>query len=138
MIAAVLVTGSLTGVEFGVTAFFHPILERLPDAAYMQARSASARILGAVMPFWYGVVVLSVIVAAAMRPEPLVIAAAVAMGLVMLLTFSMLVPINNRVGAWSGGGDISRADARRWDRLHWLRVGLLAAAFALLVVDSGL
>lgn len=132
----VLVTGPLVGVEFGVTAFSHRIVERLPDGAYWQGRGDSARILGKVMPFWYGAAGLLQIAAAIVRPEPLFIAAVVLMGVVMLLTFALLVPVNNRVAAWAGPGDISRDDARRWDRLHWLRVALLAVAFVLLVVGS--
>ncbi|WKG04716.1 DUF1772 domain-containing protein [Mycolicibacterium sp. HK-90] len=135
-VLAVLSVGSLIGVEFAVTAFFHPILERLPEPAYAQARSASARILGRVMPFWYGVAVLSVVAAAVIRPGPLVIAAVAGLVLVMLLTLAVLVPINNRVGAWSSD-DVSRAEARRWDRLHWVRVGLLAVVCVLLVLVAG-
>ncbi|MHC9296527.1 DUF1772 domain-containing protein [Mycobacterium sp. LTG2003] len=136
-ILVVLVIGALVGVEFGVTAFSHPILERLPDAAYSQGRSASARILGRVMPFWYGLAVLLLLSAVAVRPQPLFIAAALVMGAVMLLTFTVLVPANNRVAAWAGPADVSHELAGRWDRLHWLRVALLAVVFVLLVVGSG-
>ena len=52
-ILTVIVVGTLVGVEFGVAAFTHPILERLPDDAYRQARATGGRILGTVMPFWY-------------------------------------------------------------------------------------
>ncbi|MGV0813671.1 hypothetical protein ABQF34_17035 [Mycolicibacterium boenickei] len=30
-----------------------------------------------------------------------------------------------------------RINARRWDRLHWVRVGLLAVVFVLVAVASG-
>lgn len=136
-ILAVLVTGALVGVEFGVTAFSHPILERLPEAAYSQGRSASARILGRVMPFWYGLVVLLLLTVVVLQPEPLYFAAVVVMGTAMLLTFTLLVPANNRVAAWAGPADVSRELAARWDRLHWVRVALLAVVFVLLVVGIG-
>ena len=136
-ILAVLVTGALVGVEFGVTAFSHPILERLPDTAYSQGRSASARVLGRVMPFWYGLVVLLLVTVVVLQPGPLLFAAVVAMGAVMLLTFTLLVPANNRMAAWAGPADVSRELAGRWDRLHWVRVALLAVVFVLLVVGSG-
>ncbi|MUL81500.1 DUF1772 domain-containing protein [Mycobacterium sp. CBMA247] len=138
-ILALVVTGPLVGVEFGVAAFTNPILQRLPDAAYRQARSTGSRILGTAMPFWYAGTVALLIAAAVRSPGPLLITAVVLMGLVMLLTLTTLVPINNRVAAGFGGDEASdqfHELVRRWDRLHWLRVGLLAAAFVLLVVAS--
>ncbi|KHO26897.1 hypothetical protein QQ44_04880 [Mycolicibacterium setense] len=140
-ILAVIITGPLLGVEFGVAAFTNPILRRLPDAAYRQARGTGAGILGTVMPFWYAGAIALLIGAAAWSAGPLLITAVVLMGLVMLLSVTTLVPINNRVAAGFGGAENGDENpdqfhelARRWDRLHWLRVALLAAAFVLLVV----
>ena len=148
-ILAVIITGPLLGVEFGVAAFTNPILQRLPDAAYRQARSTGGRLLGKVMPFWYSGAVALLIAATAWSPGPLLITAVVLMGLVMLLSLTTLVPINNRVaagfgedGSAEGGGgvDAEQLDelTRRWDRLHWLRVGLLGAAFVCLVLAGTL
>ncbi|MGV0808951.1 anthrone oxygenase family protein [Mycolicibacterium setense] len=140
-ILAVIITGPLLGVEFGVAAFTNPILRRLPDTAYRQARGTGAGILGTVMPFWYAGAIALLIAAAALSAGPLLITAVVLMGLVMLLSVTTLVPINNRVAAGFGGDENGAEDpdhfhelARRWDLLHWLRVALLAAAFVLLVV----
>jgi hypothetical protein len=136
-ILAVVVTGPLLGVEFGVAAFTNPILQRLPDAAYRQARGTGSRILGTAMPFWYIGAMALLIAAAVWSPGPVLLGAVVLMVLVMLLSLTTLVPINNRVAAGIGGGedpDQFHELVRRWDRLHWLRVGLLAAAFVLLVV----
>ena len=139
-ILAVIITGPLLGVEFGVAAFTNPILQRLPDTAYLQARGTGAKTLGTAMPFWYLASTALLIAATVFRPGPLLITAVVMMVLVMLLSVSVLVPINNRVAA-GVGGDYAGEDpeqlhelARRWDRLHWVRVGLLAAAFVLLVL----
>jgi hypothetical protein len=129
-IAAVLILGPLVGVEFGVTAFMHPLLGTLSGEGYRQTRSHSSRVLGKVMPFWYGAAVLAVGAAVAVsRADPLVVAALVMMVAVMALTFAVLVPINNRVGAWAAEADVSRALATRWDRVHWVRVALLFGAF---------
>ncbi|OBG88889.1 hypothetical protein A5699_15975 [Mycobacterium sp. E802] len=140
-ILAVVVLGPLVGVEFGVAAFTNPILQRLPDTAYRQARGSGGRILGTVMPFWYLGAVGLMIAAAVWNPAPLLITAIVLMGLIVVITLTTLVPINNRVaaGSWSDGDsatDVAQFHewVRRWDRLHWVRVGLLAAAFVLLVV----
>lgn len=138
---AIIVTGPLLGVEFGVVAFTNPILQRLPDAAYRQARGTGARILGAAMPFWYLTAAALMIAAAVFSPGPLLIAPVVLMALIILLTLTALVPINNRVAAGFGGDGGDDADAgqfedlvSRWDRLHWVRVALLAGAFVLVVL----
>ncbi|CRZ16181.1 DUF1772 domain-containing protein [Mycolicibacterium neworleansense] len=137
-ILAVIVTGPLLGVEFGVAAFTNPILQRLPEAAYRQARGTGSRILGTVMPFWYLAAIALLLGATVFGPGPLPVTAVVLMGLVMLLSVTTLVPINNRVAAGFGDGDGDPDQfhelTRRWDRLHWLRVGLLAAAFVLAVL----
>ena len=130
-VLTVIVVGTLVGVEFGVAAFTNPILERLPDDAYRQARATGSRLLGTVMPFWYIAAAVLLVGDAVLVPAPLPIAAVA----VMLTT---LVPINNRVAAWAGTGPgeapTSRELAHRWDRLHWVRVALLLAAFVLVTV----
>ncbi|MCV7260661.1 DUF1772 domain-containing protein [Mycobacterium shimoidei] len=133
-IPAVLVTGSLVGVEFGVAAFSHPLLARLPDDAFRAARSESSRVLGKAMPFWYIASLALLVAAAVIARSPLVGAAVVLMAAAILLTVTVLVPINNRVAAWSAGGEVSYELADRWDQLHWLRVASLAALFVLLTV----
>ncbi|OBC04864.1 hypothetical protein A5784_12115 [Mycobacterium sp. 852013-50091_SCH5140682] len=136
-IVAVLVMGTLVGVEFGVAAFTNPIVERLPDDAYRQARATGGRILGTVMPFWYFTAAALLVGVWWLGRSPLAIAAAAVMGVIIVLTLTTLVPINNRVAA-SGGAGAEEVPVRelshRWDRLHWLRVALLAVAFVLLVV----
>lgn len=136
-IVAVLVMGTLVGVEFGVAAFTNPIVERLPDDAYRQARATGGRILGTVMPFWYFAAAALLVGVAWLGWSPLAIAAVAVMGVIMILTLTTLVPINNRVAASVGAGtgeEPVRELAHRWDRLHWLRVALLAVALVLLVV----
>ncbi|UCZ59635.1 DUF1772 domain-containing protein [Mycolicibacterium phocaicum] len=139
-ILTVIVVGTLVGVEFGVAAFTHPILERLPDDGYRQARATGSRVLGTVMPFWYAAAAALLVADAILAPAPGAIAAVVLMAAVMVLTLTTLVPINNRVAAWAGAGPddapTSRELAHRWDRLHWLRVGLLLVAFVLVALPG--
>jgi hypothetical protein len=134
-IFALVITGPMVGVEIGVAAFTNPIVARLPDDAYRQFRSGGSRLLGVVMAIWY-MTTLVVLIAAAVVTwgDWLVAAAAVLMALTVLLTVTVLVPINNRIGAWSEVADVDRDLAGRWDRLHWLRVVMLVALFVLLVV----
>ncbi|BDY29844.1 MULTISPECIES: DUF1772 domain-containing protein [Mycolicibacterium] len=139
-ILAVVITGPLVGVEFGVAAFLNPILGRLPDEAYRQARGTGSRILGTVMPFWYCTAAVLLIAATLINPGLLLIAAVVLMGAVMVLTLTTLVPINNRIAAWAGGpADTAAAPpelAHRWDRLHRVRVALLAVLLVLVVTAA--
>jgi hypothetical protein len=133
-IAALLVMGPLVGVEFGVAAFTTPVVAKLPDAAFRQFRSGGGRLLGVVMPFWYISALVLLIADAVLSRSALVIGAAALMTAAVLLSVTMLVPINNRIGRWQTDADVSRDLAGRWDRLHWLRVALLAALFLLLVI----
>jgi Domain of unknown function (DUF1772) len=135
-IVALVLTGPLVGVEFGVAAFTNPLVSKLPDDAYREVRSGGSRLLGALMPFWYLGVIVVVIAAAVVSRDLLAIAAAALIGAIMLLSVTVLVPINNRIGAWRSDDDVSRELASRWDRFHWLRVGMLAAMFVLLAVGS--
>jgi Domain of unknown function (DUF1772) len=134
-IVALVIAGPMVGVEIAVAAFTNPIIGRLPDDAFRQARRDGSRVLSKVMPFWYIAVLVMLIVAAVITSgEWLVTVAAVLMAMVMLLTVTMLVPINNRIGAWTDAAD--RDLARRWDRLHWLRVGLLVVVLVLLAISA--
>jgi len=136
---ALLITGLMVGVEFAVAAFANPVFARLPDDAFRAARGEASRVLGKVMPFWYGaslvmLVAATVVSVAAGSGGWLCGIAAALMAAVVLGTITMLVPINNRIAAWPATGELSRELATRWDRLHWLRVAVLATLFVLLVV----
>jgi uncharacterized membrane protein len=141
-ILAIVVTGPMVGSEIAVAAFMHPTLARLADDEFRAARSASSGQLGRVMPFWYAatlvLLVFACFVVPAGYPTWLVGGAAVLMTAVLALTIAVLVPINNRVAAYPAGqpADRLRRLARRWDRLHWVRVALLLVLFVLLVVGT--
>jgi len=135
---AVVVTGLMVGVELAVAVFFHPLIGRLPDDAFRAARAGGARALGTTMPFWYAVVLLLVgSLAIQQRGEQhdwLCGIAAGLMAVAILLTVTLLVPINNRIAKWPSTGELSRELAARWDRRHRLRVVLLLAVFVLLAI----
>lgn len=137
-VLAVLVVGTMVGSEFAVAAFLHPIVGRLPGDAFHAARAESSRLLGKVMPFWYAVALVLLVLAAVLTRHPLIVVAAGVMATVLLLTVTALVPINNRIAAWSdhppAEDSAGRDLAARWDRLHWLRVALLAVLFGVLVL----
>ena len=132
-IVALVLTGPLVGVELGVAAFTNPLVAKLPDDAYRVFRSGGSRLLGALMPFWY-IGTLVVLIAGAVLSRNVPIAAVALMAAALVLTVTVLVPINNRIGAWRSDADVNRRLAGKWDRLHGVRVGLLVAMFVLLAV----
>lgn len=133
-ILAIAMAGTLVGAEFAVAAFLHPILGRLDGDAFRAARGDAARLLGRVMPFWYlaSAVLLGAVVVVAGSQRWLIGTGLGLMAVVVLMTVTLMVPINNRIGA----GEVSRPLVVRWDRLHGLRVAMLAAMFVLLAVGA--
>src|SRR5690625_2898392 len=139
---AVVLVGLMVGVELAVAVFVNPIFDRLPGDAGLAARSDAARVLGRVMPFWYGGrVVTGVLWAAQARGRPSAPLGAGAggprvAGGVMLIGF--MGAINSRLAQWSDGDAPAdwRDQVGRWDRFHYLRVGVIVTAFALLVVAA--
>ena len=135
-ILAIVLIGTLVGSEFSVVAFVAPVVGRLPDEAFRAFRSDGGGLLGRVMPFWYlaslALLVAILVVDGAQRG--LIGASAGLMTAAVVLSVAVLVPINKRIMAWRSVDDVSRELAARWDRLHWLRVALLAASLVLLLV----
>lgn len=143
-VVAVVVAGTLVGVEFAVAVFFNPMLVRLPEASSIAARSDGARLLGKVMPFWYiGSLVLIVGWAVLAWGHPasgpaLISAILFAVSVAMSILF--LVPINSRSAKWDreGAPDDWREQATRWDRLHYIRVAVIVGGFAMAAVALAL
>lgn len=140
--SAIVVAGVLVGVELCVAALAHPIADDLPSDGGLAFRSSAARRLGTVMPPWYVVtVVLTVLATVLLRSSTagvLTGAAAALFAATIVLSVTVLVPINNRVKAWSQGGQPAdwRSQVRRWDRWHLLRVLLCVVALVLLTTAA--
>lgn len=136
MVVAVLVTGVMVGVELSVAVVVAPIVGRLPARAQVAARAELARVLGRVMPWWYGVSVLTVAgTVASLWGSAAAWVAAVALvfllaGVVMSVT--LLVPVNERLAQWAEveGSQQWHAQVATWDRLHRVRVLLIVLALA--------
>ncbi|MER6775966.1 MULTISPECIES: DUF1772 domain-containing protein [unclassified Streptomyces] len=133
------VVGVMVGVEFSVAFFVNPILAGLPGDNGLRGRTHGARLLGAVMPFWYiGSLALAAFWAVAGRNDDgaaLVVTAAGLLILSVVMSILLLVPINNRVKTWTAEGLPAdwKQQMNRWDRFHYVRVAVIVAAFALLV-----
>lgn len=126
--------GLMIGTEFAVSAFINPVLQRLDSAARMKAISMFAKRLGTAMPFWYGLSFLLLIAETVFHRgtlgEPLLISASVLWLAAIILSVTVLVPINNRMIRLdaSSSAEASLREHRRWELLHRGRVVVLVAS----------
>jgi hypothetical protein len=141
-VIAATVVGIMVGVEFAVAVFINPMLLRLPAGPSLAARADGGRVLGRVMPFWYfASLILTAGLAAATWGEAAAgaaIAAAALLAVSVVMSITLLVPINNRSVTWTADDHPSdwREQHQRWDRLHYARVAILVAAFVLTLVAA--
>lgn len=142
-IAAIVVSGTMTGNEIAVAVFFHPAISRLEDAVHARAAQVLAKALGTAMPFWYGLTFLLslaltfTIGSSWTTPRRLALSATVLFGAMIVYTILLPVPINNQVAKWQP--DSLPANwkelRRRWDMLHAIRVSCLIVALVLQVAS---
>jgi uncharacterized membrane protein len=131
------VTGVMVGVEFAVAVFVNPIQRRLPVGSWIEATAAGGRVLGRVMPFWYiGSLLLTAWLAAAKwggTAGGAAVAAAALLIVSVIMSVTLLVPINNRIITWTADSHPAdwREQHQRWDRMHYVRVAVIIAAFVL-------
>ncbi len=134
------VTGVMVGVEFAVAVFVNPMLLRLPVGPSLEARADGGRMLGRVMPFWYIGSLLLVAWLAAVTwggaAGGAAVAAAALLVVSVVMSITLLVPINNRSKTWTAEHHPAdyREQQQRWDRLHYARVAILVAGFVLTLV----
>lgn len=142
LVSAVVVAGVLVGVELCVAALAHPIADAMPADGALAFRSSAARRLGMVMPPWYVVTVvltgMATVLLGSSTAGVLTGAAAALFAATVVLSVTVLVPINNRVKAWSQGEPPPdwRHQVRLWDRWHLVRVLLCVAALVLLTTAA--
>ena len=142
-IAAIVVTGTLTGSELAVAVFFHPCISRLEDAVHIRAAQPLAKVLGTVMPFWYPFTFLLALAVTLLAhrawstPWWLALASTALFALISIYSLLLPVPINSQVARWQP--DTVPANwrdlRRRWDLLHAIRVAFLVISLILLVAS---
>jgi len=132
--------GVMVGVEFSVAFVMNRILNALPEDSSQLGHAHGGRMLGAVMPVWYiGSLVLVGIWAVAgwhHHGSGLVVTAGALLVLSVVMSVLLLVPINNRNKTWTPESRPAdwKQQLNRWERFHYVRVAVIIAAFALLVV----
>jgi len=143
-VIAVVVVGTMVGVEFCVAFFLNPIQTDLPVEASIAVRSHGARLLGRTMPFWYFASLILVGVLTwltwGLAPAAPALASAILLAISVIMSVTLLVPIASRSAKWTPetAPDDWREQSRRWDVLHYLRVAIILAAFVLAAVALAL
>ncbi len=138
-ILTILCVGLMIGAEFTVSAFVNPVVWQLEDDAQAKILSLFAALLGKVMPVWYAVSLVLLLIEAYLRwHAPALLSLLVAATIwiaVILYTIAVLVPINNRIAVLEPGALPAgwRQEHKRWDTLHRWRIFFLIVAFVMLL-----
>ncbi|WP_329426943.1 DUF1772 domain-containing protein [Streptomyces sp. NBC_01268] len=133
------IVGLMVGVEFSVAFVMNPILKALPEDSGLLGRAHGGRMLGAAMPVWYITsLVLSAVWAVAGWHRPgagLVVTAGALLIVSVIMSVLLLVPINDQGKNWTPENRPAdwKEQSNRWDRLHYVRVAVIIAAFTFLV-----
>ena len=138
--------GLMIGTEFAVSAFINRGLRKLDDIAQLNVIQIFAKMLGTVMPFWYALSLVLLMIEAGLRHSEtgfgLLLASAGIWSAVIVLTVLFLVPINNRLARRDSTVAADRAlitaqalqEHARWDFLHRVRVAALGVAMVCFLV----
>ena len=134
-----LLTGVLTGNEFGGFVGFHPALYELPTEAHARAERAITSRFGKIMPFFMSAAILSFVPVLSLvryRRSPSFFFTLVGMLCFMAMlavTFAGNMPVNRRMIEMDPGtvsGEELMEMRRRWDRFHTARNVLNFFGFA--------
>jgi uncharacterized membrane protein len=131
-------TGLMIGNELAISLFVNPVVWQLEDRSQAKALSLFAGTLGKVMPFWYALCLVLMMVETYLRRHqpsltPLLVAVAIWIATIVF-TVTTLVPINNRIAHLAGAlPEGWREEHKRWERYHRWRILLLTVAMVCLV-----
>jgi hypothetical protein len=137
-VLTILCAGLMIGNELAVSLFVNPVIWQLEDRSQAKALSLFAGILGKVMPFWYALcLVLMIVETYLRRHQPaltwLVIAVAIWIAMIVY-SVTTLVPINNRITRLADAlPEGWRQEHKRWDSYHRWRILALVIAMVCLV-----
>ena len=137
-VLAILCTGFLIGNELAVSLFVNPVVWQLEDHSQAKALSLFAGTLGKVMPFWYALCLVLMIVETYLRrhqPAFTLLLIAVAIWIATIVyTVTALVSINNRIARLADAlPEGWRQEHKRWDTYHRWRILSLVIAMVCLV-----
>ncbi len=121
--------GMLTGNEFGSWVTVHPAFDTLPTPAHVRAEQAVTQRYGRIMPVFMSATIASFLPVLALSPDRraasfrLRLAGLLCYGVMLAITLSGTLPLNNRLLALSPDAppDEFLAVRARWTRLHTAR-----------------
>lgn len=135
-IAAVLIIGFVGCAEFGSAALVHPVIRRLGPNDQLTFEKGLLRTFGKIMPIGMTLATILGVVVAVGQPSGWLIAAAVSLGVALVVTIIGNVPINLRTGriteTTAPEGFI--AMRRRWDAFQVIRASLQLLGFFLVTI----
>jgi hypothetical protein len=137
-VLTIVCAGLMIGNELAISLFVNPVVWQLEDRPQAKALSLFAGTLGKVMPFWYALCLVLMIVETYLRRDqpaltPLLVAVAIWIATIVY-TLTTLVPINNRIASLADGLPQGwREEHKRWDSHHRWRILLLMTAMVCLV-----
>ena len=130
--ATVVIVISLVSVEFSVAVFIDPAARRLDPEPQLKLLSRLASVLGKVMPVWYPVSALLLVLQTWLSwhssGRGILLTATAIWLLASVGSILFLVPLNTRVA--KGDADWQRIH-RIWDKRHRVRTAALAVAAVL-------
>ena len=130
--ATVVIVISLVSVEFSVAFFIDPAARRLDPEPQLKLLSRLASVLGKVMPVWYPVSALLLVLQTWLSwhssGRGILLTATAIWLLASVGSILLLVPLNTRVA--EGDADWQRIH-RIWDERHRVRTAALAVAAVL-------
>ncbi len=138
-VLTILSVGLMIGNELAVSLFVNPVMWQLDNRSQTQALNLFARILGKAMPVWYAVCLLLILMEAYVRRHEhgfaLLLTAAAIWIVVIVLTVTLLVPINNRIAAMTPEvfAASGKREHKKWDTMHRWRVVALTVAMVCLL-----
>jgi hypothetical protein len=137
-VLTILCAGLMIGNELAVSLVVNPVVWQLEDRSQAKALSLFAGILGKVMPFWYALCLVLMIIETYLRRHQagvtLLLIAVVIWIATIVYTVTTLVPINNRIARIAGAlPEGWREEHKRWDTYHRWRILSLMIAMVCLV-----
>jgi Domain of unknown function (DUF1772) len=141
--ATLVVVGWVTGAEGGSWYCVQPVIPQLPYAQQVQIEQGMLRTFGRLMPV---LMPLSAVLAVALTTVSaggaaafwLRVIAATCIGITIVTTLTINVPINSRTSTWDMSTDASEWHRVRahWHRFQGLRACLFMAAFIMLAIAA--
>ncbi|MCA1673615.1 MAG: DUF1772 domain-containing protein, partial [Actinobacteria bacterium] len=139
-LATLVITGFVSGAEFGSYAFVHPVLRRLPVTERITVEQGLLKTFGRVMPIGMTLCVVLAIATAvdAGGTGPLSWPAAAAFTAALVFTVVVNVPINRATGRWDAQHPPAdwEPTRNRWELFQGVRSWLLLLGFVLVCAAS--